>query len=184
VDHAGETRHLRPARDLEIWVTRWDAVLAAAGGRPRFTADDLLAPDREAETSFTVVLELSHRPPVPDGADLDPLAAPESWEFRLGRPGAGDLIPLRVDVHALDRFPRPGGGHHYRLALAVHFAGVAATALGAAGGGATTGPGEAPSVEATQTGMHLRIRSTAKVARRADALGRQLQLRGAVARFP
>jgi hypothetical protein len=187
VDHAGETRHLRPARDLDIWVTRWDAVLAAAGGRPRITADDLLARDREGETSFTVILELAHRPPVAQGAEIDPLAAPESWEFRLARPGAGDLIPLRVDVHALDRFPRPGGGHHYRLALAVHFAGVAARApegKPAAEGGATAGPAEGRSVAATRTGMHLRIRSTAKVARRADALGRQLHLRGAVARFP
>ncbi len=145
-DEAGVT--VRPGRDLRVYVEPWDATtLAAAGIDPG--ADDPGADDGSGGVpaphlaTFTVVLELANRPPrgrvrahVPGtspGAAApadrsapapwgdDPLIDPATWAFELDAPGLRAVPADRVTLLAADRFPIPGGGAHWRLALAVTF---------------------------------------------------------------
>lgn len=140
------TRRIRPAHNVDIVATLWDPALLAAEARTIATAtagpreSEQEARDRlerwrerylEAQTSFTVVLELANRPGPPRarrGAEPppfeDPWVEPESWSFSLEREDGEAVTPRRIEVQAVDRFPTRAGGHHYRIAYAVHFDGA------------------------------------------------------------
>ncbi len=163
VEHA---LHLRPARNLDIHIIPWGQSIRRASG-VMDDVENLLADDRRGRTSFTVILELANRPPVPEGGE-DPLADPATWEFRLHRPGQTDIHPERVEVHTVDRFPTRAGGYHWRLALAVHFP--------AAATGTPADPDAHP-----ETVLQIRPATDAK--HRRDALGPRLADQGVRARL-
>lgn len=139
------TRRVRPAHNVDIVATLWDPALLAAEARavattyggprePHAQTRDRLDRWRdrylEDQTTFTVVLELANRPgPARDKRDVDtetfedPWVDPKSWSFSLQREGGETVSPRRIEVQAVDRFPTRAGGHHYRIAFAVHFDG-------------------------------------------------------------
>ena len=157
-------RRTRPARNVAVQATLWDAsLLTAETASGEISRDELLRWHRRDiidATTFTVVVELEQR--LGDADLMDPVLDPKRWSFALERDGRS-LAPQSVEVQAIDRYPMESPGYHWRLAFAVRFPGnLHRTALGA-------GP----------TTIVLQVRPPAIEAPRRDRLGKFLTEHGA-----